>query len=220
MLIVLEGNDGSGKATQAKLLIKSLRAQGRAVETIDFPRYYDNFFGGLLAECLRGEHGSFVDLSPRIASTLYAGDRYESKATIVEWLQAGRIVVADRYTTANMMHQGGKIADPAERKNFMAWLEQLEYEVYGLPRPDLVLYLDVPVEVSLDNLAGKAEAYAQSGADQTETNRTYLEQSRATAEQLLASQPSWHRLDCAPHGTMKSRADIQAEIMKLVAKHL
>ncbi len=216
MLIVLEGNDGSGKATQTKLLVESLREKGAAVETIDFPRYYDNFFGNFIGECLRGDHGNFVDLDPKIASMLYAFDRSESRDDIASWVREGKTVIADRYATANMIHQGGKIKDEKERNDFILWLETLEYEKLKLPRPDMVVYLDVPIETSLKNLASKKESYAAGKSDQHEGNREFLHNSRRAALSVAARDPAWYTVSCAHDGVMRKRSDIHREIIKLI----
>jgi len=152
-LIVIDGVDGSGKATQVKRLAEALRAKGKKVETIDFPRYKDNFFGAMIGECLCGDYGDFAKLDPHIASVLYACDRMESSKQIKEWLAAGKIVIADRFVSANQIHQGGKCKTEAERKEFLRWLDRMEHEVLDTPRPDVILYLNIPIAVSQELLA-------------------------------------------------------------------
>ena len=125
-LIVIDGGDGAGKATQAALLVKQLRADGHAVETLDFPQYTQNTFGELIRECLDGKRGDFMAVDPRIASTLYAADRFESKPRLEQWLSEGKVIILDRYVSSNMMHQGAKIDDPEA-------LEQLTTALQGLP---------------------------------------------------------------------------------------
>src|SRR3989344_7072606 len=109
--IVIDGIDGSGKATQVKLLADKLRRLKIPVKTIDFPRYHDNFFGQLIGEYLSGAYGDFIQTDPRVASVLYAADRFESSREIRQWLADGYLGIADRYVSANSIHQGGKIAD-------------------------------------------------------------------------------------------------------------
>ena len=116
--IAIEGPDGSGKETQTKILIENLQKKGFKIKTIDFPRYYDNFFGKFVGECLRGDHGDFVNLDPKIASVLYAADRWESSKKIKEWLIDGYIVIADRYASANQIHQGGKFLMNKRERSF------------------------------------------------------------------------------------------------------
>ena len=117
-LIVIDGTDGSGKATQTKLLIKRLEKEGRKVKVIDFPEYNSNFFGKFIGHCLSEQYYNFVKVHPKIASVLYAADRFESKEKIGEWLRAGYVVIADRYASANQIHQGGKIANTKKEKAF------------------------------------------------------------------------------------------------------
>lgn len=217
-LIVLDGNDGSGKATQTKLLADWLNKEGFLVEVIDFPRYYDNAFGALIGECLRGEHGDFIGLDPKIASTLYAVDRFESKEKIQTWLNQGRIVLCDRYATANMIHQGGKIIDDEERISFVTWLENMEFVIFKIPRPDLVLYLDVPVSISLQNLSGKKESYTKNEKDQHEANESFLENSRKTANWLLGRNLNWNLIECSDGVKMHSLETINVDIITQVKK--
>ena len=147
-LIVIDGGDNVGKATQADLLMRRLISEGMSVGKMDFPRYHQNTFGHLIKESLNGEHGDFMALDPKITATLYAADRFESKKELEEWMEEGRIIILDRYVSANMLHQGAKIDNPDEREEFLQWLDHVEYEVFGMPRPDLTIYLNVPPEKS------------------------------------------------------------------------
>lgn len=217
-LIVFDGNDGSGKATQAELLLERLKDDGREVRIIDFPRYYDNQLGEFIGECLRGDHGDFAGLDPKIASVLYAADRYESRSTIMEWLKEGMIVLCDRYVSANMIHQGGKIDDHYERETFIAWLEKLEYETFDLPKPDLVIYLEVPVQISLDNMKQKNEKYTAGQHDQHENNRVFLQNSHDTAQWLASQHDYWETIDCASGNVMRTRAEIHEDVYAIVER--
>lgn len=214
--IVLDGNDGSGKQTQAKLLAEALTQQEQIVHPFDFPRYDTNQMGKLLRECLDGKRGDFVHMDARIVSVLYAVDRFESSGQIREWLDAGEIVICDRYTTANMIHQGGKIADIAKRAEFIDWLERLEFCVLQLPRPDITLYLDVPVEISLENLKQRNRLNS-SNPDTVEQSLQYLEQSRQSAQLLAQQMDNWHTVQCCDKsGQQRTREAIHAEIFRLV----
>src|SRR3989344_7633575 len=128
-LVVVDGIDGSGKATQVGLLAERFRQSGIRFKTIDFPRYYDNFFGRMIGSYLSGIYGDFIKVDPRLASVLYAADRFESSSKIREWLQEGYVVLTDRYVSANQIHQGGKIKDPKKRKEFLSWLDKMEHGV-------------------------------------------------------------------------------------------
>lgn len=220
LFIVLDGNDGSGKATQAELLTQYFVQKGIPAEKVDFPSYDKNFFGALIGECLAGAHGDFVNLDPKIASSLYAADRFESAPRIRAAIEAGKIVVADRYASSNQIHQGGKIADDGKRTEFLAWLERMEHEVFAIPRPDAIVYLRVPLETSLlllqEKRALKNGSLTEGQKDTVEEDRTYLEQSIKTAEWLLATQPNWHVVDCMHEGTLRSREEIHDEVTGLV----
>lgn len=216
-LIVLDGADGSGKATQAKLLQARLKKEGYKVRALDFPQYEKNFFGKLVGECLAGTYGDFIAVDPHIASVLYAADRFESKATLEKWLQAGYIVVLDRYVSANQIHQGGKIVDAKKRKQFLKWLDTLEFEVYGIPRPDLVCYLDVPRIISdrllIQGRQGLSVNKAVRGKqDLAEKNKAHLDASRESALKLIKQGNVWERIACAPKGELFSR-EVIAELV-------
>ena len=152
-LIVIDGTDGSGKATQTELLVKALKNEGRKVKIIDFPDYYSNFFGKFIGHCLSEQYYNCEIVHPYIVYVLYTADRFESKDKIKKWLKEGNIVIANRYTSANQIHQGGKIANLKKRENFIKWLAEMEYEVFKIPRPDAVFYLSVPIPVVLKLIA-------------------------------------------------------------------
>jgi len=199
-LIVIDGIDGSGKATQVKLLAAKLRKLKVRVKTIDFPRYEDNFFGQLIGEYLSGAYGDFIQTDPHVASVLYAADRFESSREIRQWLADGYLVIADRYVSANQIHQGGKIADSRKRQTFLTWLDELEYQVFKIPRPDLVIYLDVPFEVSREwlkqKVAQRRKKYLKGRKDVAEDNLLHLRNSRDSALSLARRNRNWVRIKC------------------------
>src|SRR3989339_223640 len=126
-LIVIDGTDGSGKATQVNYLTDRLKKDGYKVKVVDFPEYYKNFFGAFVGHCLSEQYYNFINVHPKIASVLFAADRWQSKTEMEKWLKEGYIVVANRYVSANQIHQGGKISDTRKRNNFIKWLNQMEY---------------------------------------------------------------------------------------------
>lgn len=215
--MVLEGNDGSGKATQTELLLQRLRAEGRQAEKIDFPKYDGNTFGALIGECLAGRRGDFLNLDPKIASSLYALDRFESSGRIRELLEQGVVVVADRYAGSNQIHQGGKIENLAEREEFLLWLEKVEFEILGIPKPDCTVYLRVPLETSLKLLSEKRKAknleLGERERDVVEEDRNYLERSIATAEWLVQRE-GWSVVDCMEGSELCTREAIAEDIWK------
>jgi dTMP kinase len=220
MFIVFDGNDGSGKATQSRMLADYFDTEGRSRLKLDFPAYDRNFFGAFLGECLAGKHGDFLHMDPKIASSLYALDRLESTPHIIQAIDAGMVVIADRFASSNQIHQGGKIEDEAQRIEFLTWLERMEHEVLGVPRPDAIIYLDVPVEVSLELLTEKRKAKNQTLADgvkdTVEEDQQYLERSHATAGWLASREPNWHIIDCMGTEGLRSPDEIHAEVRTLI----
>ncbi len=222
-LVVVDGADGSGKATQVSILVNRLQKEKRRVKTIDFPRYEHNFFGELIGRCLSGEYGDFLSIDPHIASVLYAADRFESKKKIEEWLQNGYIVVCDRYVSANQMHQGGKIHSYKKRKEFLQWLNRMEFGIFQLPRPDLILYLDVPREVSDELLSQKKQGISQNRfvrgkKDVAESNHKHLDDSRKSAMKLVQENNTWVKITCTRKKELLSREIIAEMVWNEVAK--
>lgn len=223
-LIVLDGGDGSGKATQTRLLLARLKAEGYRTRTLDFPQYEANHFGQLIGRCLAGEFGDFIGIDPHIVSVLYASDRFESKSMIERWLKGGYVVILDRYVSANQIHQGGKIYNMKQQKEFLGWLDHMEHGVFGLPRPDRIIYLDVPVDVSQKLLDGEEQqrkkVYLKKGQrDLAETNAKHLSQSRENALRLVKKLNAWRRIRCTMKGKMLSRENI-AEKVWLAAREV
>lgn len=217
-LIVIDGADGAGKATQTKLLVERLRAEGREVETMSFPGYEHNTFGKLIRECLDGKRGDFSTLDPCIASVLYAGDRFESKPALTAWLEEGKVVVLDRYVSANMLHQGSKIHNDDEAlREFLAWLDHLEHEVFGLPRPDLIVYLDVPYAFRRSMMRSDG---ARGALDTVELNQTYQENAEACAKKVVASTANWQLVSCVENDELLSPEAIHGRIYDRVTRHL
>ncbi len=223
-LIVIDGIDGSGKATQAALLHKRLKKAGVKVKTIDFPRYYHNFFGKLIGEYLSGIYGDFITTDPRVASVLYAADRFESSKQIKAWLDKGFTVIADRYVSANQIHQGGKIEDPKKRKEFIKWLDLMEHKVFNIPRPDLVIYLDVPFEVSKEWLEKKVQArkkkYLNGRKDVAEDNLAHLKNSRDGALSMHKTSKNWEKIECCSNNICMVPEQVHEEVYKTIQKRL
>lgn len=214
MLIALEGIDGSGKGTQAKALADGLAKAGHAVDLLSFPNYTTTFFGHEVGRYLNGEFGSLDAVPIEFAALLYAGDRLELRERIVNALRTGTVVVCDRYTPSNLAHQAGKVSG-ADREARIAWIERLEYEVFHLPRPDLVFWLDMPVAQAMALVAKKsARAYTTATYDIHEASRTYLTGVRGVYADL-AGRPSWVPVACldADHGTPRPIDAIAAEIL-------
>ncbi len=221
-LIVIDGLDGAGKATQAALLVSRLKKEGKRVVTLDFPQYQNNFFGAFIGECLAGKHGDFLHLSPQIASVLYAGDRFEASVKIKRWLKEGKYVVLDRYVSANQIHQGGKIKDVKERKKFLEWLSVLEYDIFQIPRPDKVIFLDVTPEVTramLEKQANKKDKKTYLGRgikDVVEESMEYMLQSRTSALWIAGREKNWTKISCIKGEEILPREVIAEKIYQAV----
>lgn len=217
--IVLDGIDGSGKATQTELLIRNLKEAGYKTGTIDFPQYYENFFGKMTGQYLGGEFGS---VDPRLASILYALDRWQSKEKIEKDLSAGKVFVCNRYMSANMIHQGGRIAGAKKRKEMMDFLEKMEFDIFGIPRPDLVIYLDVLPEVGR-RLVGKKDARAYTGGkkrDIHEKDRQHLINARNQALRLVKEKENWEKIDCMKGKEIMTPEQVSEIIWQEVSRHL
>ena len=223
-LIVVDGTDGSGKATQVALLARALEKRRIKVKTIDFPQYYKNFFGEFLGKCLAGHYKEFLSIHPKIVSVLYAADRFESKKQIENWLARGFVVVVDRYVSSNQIHQGGKIKNPGKRRDFMRWLEKMEYEIFGIPRPNVIFYLNVPVAISrkllFSDFSKSKKKYLEGRKDIAEKNVAHLEASRRSALKLVGELNNFIKIDCTVAGKILSRAEIHQKIYKEVKKVL
>lgn len=199
-LIVIDGTDGSGKATQVARLKDRLANEGHTVESLDFPRYYNNFFGKMIGECLKGDYGDWAHTHPKIASVIYAADRFESSQQINTWLDAGIHVILDRYVSSNQIHQGGKITDKDERREFMQWLDTMEHYTFKIPRPDLILYLDVPIVITQKLLVAKgnkeSKEYLGGAGDQHEDDPEHLENAKQSGLKMIAENNNWIKIDC------------------------
>ncbi len=217
-LIVFEGTDGSGKSTQFHLLTKRLQAMGIDFRTMEFPQYSEQS-SALIRMYLGGEFGARPsDVNAYAASTFYAVDRYASYRKVWrKYYENGGIMLSDRYTTSNAVHQASK--EPEEsREDFFRWLYEFEYRHMELPKPDVVIYLDVPTELA-GQMLRKREASTNTHADIHEQNMDYLRVCRNTGLQA-AKYYGWTIIDCASNGKMRSVDDIHNEIFEIVRKSL
>lgn len=215
-LIVLEGIDGSGKETQASLLEKKLEEKGREVMHISFPDY-ESPSSALVKMYLKGDFGKNPeDVNPYAASLFYAVDRFASyRMKWKDFYQKGGIIIADRYTTSNMVHQMTKYEDKKARKDFLSWLEKTEYEELELPVPDLVILLDIPLAVS-ENLV-KERARQGGSMDIHEQHLDYLRKCH-DAYQELVSLYGWKRIPCTEEGKLRTIEDIGKDVEKAAAE--
>lgn len=220
-LIVIDGVDASGKETQTRLLYEKLKASGRRVRMISFPAY-DNPSSTLVRMYLNGDFGKNPeDVNAYAASSFFAADRYATFKQ--DW---GRdymndvIILADRYVSSNMIHQASKIKNENEKNEFMDWLNDFEYSRYGLPKPDITLFLDMPVEWGkrlMDNRANKIDGSASK--DIHESNSDYLNESYNTALGA-AKKYGWKRISCIDEKGIRAVEDINDEIFAAVSELL
>ena len=195
-LIAIEGIDGSGKGTQSRLLVDRLNAAGTRAALLSFPRYDETFFGARIGDFLNGRFGSLDAVDPFLAALLFAGDRLESKPVLVAALAANDVVVLDRYVASNVAHQGAKRAG-AERAELVRRIEHVEFALNGLPRPDVTVWLDLPVPLAARLIAAKsARIYTAKAADLQEADAAHLAATAAVYADLAAG-PGWARVACA-----------------------
>ncbi len=215
-LLVIDGVDGSGKATQTQLLWETLAQAGTPVRRISFPDY-ESPASGPLRMYLNGEFGGDPEaVSAYAASVLFAVDRFASfRKDWQSFYEAGGIVLADRYATSNLIHQAGKLP-ASERGKFARWLADLEYGVFGLPRPDAVLFLDMPPRHSRALLRARGELKQGLGRDIHEADEAYLTRAYETACAVAAEQ-GWIRISCAKGDRIRTVEEIHREILARLA---
>ena len=216
-LFVIDGTDGSGKQTQFDLLKKHLDEDGIYYKTVSFPNY-DSPSSSLVKMYLSGEFGENAkDVSPYIASTFYAADRYATfQKEYKKYYEEDGIILADRYTTANMVHQAGKIHDEKEREKFLNWLFDLEFNLYGLPVPSKVFFLNMPPEKVKELIKNRENKFTHNEKkDIHERDRKHLEEAYNAACDL-AKKYNWNEIKCVKENVLRTRENIHEEIYKIV----
>ena len=213
-LIVFEGTDGSGKATQSELLCQELTRRGVPYRKLTFPRYQEES-SALVRLYLGGAFGQKPgDVNAYAAAAFYSVDRYASyKQDWGAFYESGGLVIADRYTTSNAVHQASKLPE-GEREAFLDWLFDLEYRLLGLPEPDLVLYLDMPTEIT-EKMLRQREQAAGTHADIHEQDEAYLKACRENARAIVR-RCGWQVIDCAENGAPRTPEDIHNEVYRRV----
>ncbi|QAT38858.1 thymidylate kinase [Clostridium sp. JN-9] len=218
-VIAIEGSDGSGKATQTKLLYDTLISNGVKVKKVEFPNYKSDS-SALVKMYLNGEFGDEPgDVSPYVASTFYAVDRYAS--FMKEWKRfynEGGIIIADRYTTSNMIHQAAKIENKSEKEEFLHWMYNLEYKIFNLPEPDCVIFLDMPPEYSYKLMKERKNKFTgDQEKDIHEKHKDYLLKSYNNAL-YIAEKYAWKKVKCVYDNNVRSIESIHKEIYDIVIK--
>ena len=212
-LIVFEGIDGSGKSTQFEMMCESLDRRGGEYRRLVFPQYSEPS-SALIRMYLAGEFGENPDdVNAYAASAFYAVDRYASY--VKEWRDyylSGGMILADRYASSNAIHQASKLPEQ-EQQSFFGWLGQFEYDLMGLPVPDIVIYMDITLEAALKNMRAREKESGQAG-DIHETHSEYLTKCLHAADKA-ADFYAWHRIKCTEHGEMRSPEAIHSDICVL-----
>jgi dTMP kinase len=215
-LVAIEGIDGSGKGTQAQRLLERLKANGQGATLLSFPRYDATFFGRAIGEYLNGAFGSLGQVHPFFAALLFAGDRFESRPVLTDALAGNDVVILDRYVASNVAHQAARLEGIARTRLIQA-IEYLEFELYHLPRPDLVVLLDLSVAKAQRLIANKpARSYTERSADIQEADADYLTRVRDLYLDLARREPNWTVVSCERQGTLRSIEEIAQEVGGLV----
>ncbi|MCI9086959.1 MAG: deoxynucleoside kinase [Clostridia bacterium] len=220
-IFVIDGTDGSGKQTQFERLKNRLTEEGIDYQTVSFPNY-DSPSSVLVKMYLSGDFGKNAkDVSPYIASTFYAADRYATYTTkYKDYYENGGIILADRYTTANMVHQAGKIQDKEEREKFLNWLWNLEFELYGLPVPKEVFFLKMPPDKALELIKNRENKFTHTTQkDIHERDKSHIIDS-FNAACSVAKKYNWYTVECIKDEKIRTIEDIHEEIYQEIRKHI
>lgn len=208
-LIVIDGIDGSGKTTQIELLSKYLALQGQALQIIDFPRYEDNIYGKLIKRYLEGEFGSINNVNPYLIALAFAGDRLLAKPLIANWLNEGKLVLANRYVSASKAHLSANLPEN-QREEFIKWLDKLEYETNGMPKPDLTILLKVDPKV------GQKNALKDHLTDMHEESIDHEQKAAKIYLELSQSEENWVVVNCTDGDKMRLKEEIQKDIISFM----
>lgn len=212
-LFVIDGTDGSGKQTQLEMLKRRFSKERIDYKAVSFPNY-DSPSSSLVKMYLAGDFGKNAkDVSAYIASTFYAADRYATyKKDLEEYYNNGGIILADRYTTSNMVHQAGKIHDKGERKKFLNWLYELEFGIYKIPIPDRVFFLDMPTEKSVELMKNRENKITHDmKKDIHEKDINHLKEAYIAAKEV-AKDYNWYTVNCVKCDKIRTIEDIHEEI--------
>lgn len=220
-IFVIEGTDGSGKETQFRKLQERFEEENIGYRSVNFPNY-ESPSSSLVKMYLSGEFGENPkEISPYIASTFYAADRYATyKKYYEDYYHEGGIILADRYTTANMVHQAGKIKEEEERKKFLEWLWDFEFNLYGLPIPTKTFFLDMPPQYALHLIEDRKNKFTQElQKDIHERDTNHIQDSYEAACKLI-DEYDWCRIECIKDGEIRSVNEIHETIFQEIKKYL
>lgn len=215
-LIVLEGIDGSGKKTQTKLLTERLQKEGYRAVTFSFPQYGEKS-AGPVEDWLAGKYGDIKKVNPRVVSIFFAVDRFDAAFKINSALNKGTIVVLDRYVDSNAGHQGGKIKNEKERRGFFRWLYDLEYNIFGIPRPDTVLVLHVPTGFTRKLIQKRKQKFPFREVSIHDTDEKYQKNAERSYLLLIKqNQKIYRMIECVSGGKLLTPAAIHEKIWDIV----
>ena len=221
MLIVLEGLDGAGKSTQLRMISEYMSQSGKQVDFLHFPRYDAPVFGEMIAGFLRGDYGSIDQVHPQIVALLFAEDRRTAADSLREKLAEGHCVILDRYVYSNIAFQCSKLADPAEAEALRNWILDVEYTQFGIPVPDLNIFLDVPISFVDENLHNEREGsdrdYLEGKKDIHEADIEFQKKVRAIYLDQCRRDSGFIRVDCSDEtGHMLPAERIFEKIRKIL----
>lgn len=220
--IVLEGMDGSGKSTQVRLLTEYFNKQGLRVKSFHFPSE-KGFYGEAVSAFLRGDFGDAGSVDPYFAAFIFAGDRRDMAPTLRKWLEDYDVVLLDRYSFSNNAYQCAKISDPEERTRLSNWIMDLEFNVFGIPRPDLSIFLSVPQTFVKDQLekerTGAERDYLEGKSDIHEADAGLQERVGNMYREMCGKYEELVLIDCADeNGRMLGSGEIEKKILELIGK--
>lgn len=215
---MIDGTDGSGKATQTQIIAKRLRKMGKKVKVFDFPQYGKKS-AGLVEEYLNGKFGDAESVGPYRGSIFYACDRYDASFKIRKFIDEGTIVISNRYVTANMGHQGGKINDNKKRSKYFKWLYDLEYNIFEIPKPDLnlILHVDAKIAQKLVDNKGKREYIKGKKRDLHESDIEHLRNAEKIYLEIARTFPGFKLIECEENGNIMGREEIGELIWKNIS---
>lgn len=219
-LIVIEGSDGAGKATQVSLFIEYLKIHHLTYGTFDFPQYYKTFFGRWIGKFLKGELGDAGNMNPYIISIPYAADCWQAKEEMQRMIDERKLVIVNRYTGSNAVYQSARLPIK-DRQQFADWVFSMEYNEFGIPKEDIVIFLYVPLAVSQQLLEQKAtRKYLgnQQKKDVNESNLALLREVEKVYLEFCKKYPHWVRIDCTKNGEILSREEIHQKILDVLKR--